>query len=163
MTVFPISSLLALVFSLPAFPQEWPVYGGSPESTRYSPLKQINRANVSRLQVAWTYDVSDGRGGLQTNPIILDGVLYANTPGGKIIALDAGSGKLKWAWTSPSRNRGARGVTYWGEGDDRRIFAGFGRFVYALDARTGEPIAGFGQDGASTCTRTLDGTRKRNR
>ena len=47
--------------------RDWPAYGGGPEGIRYSPLRQINRANVKRLDVAWTYDAADGAGGLQTN------------------------------------------------------------------------------------------------
>src|ERR1035441_2655081 len=58
---------------------DWPVYGGSSENTHYSKLNQINRANVSTLTLAWSYD-SGERGGLQTSPIIVDGVLYAYTP-----------------------------------------------------------------------------------
>ena len=91
--------------------------------------------------MAWSYDAQDGPGGLQTSPIIVDGVLYANTPKSRVIALDAASGKLLWKFDSGLDLRGAnRGVTYWAGGDDRRIFAGAGSFVYALDARTGKPI-----------------------
>ena len=66
--------------------RDWPVYGGSPEGTRYSPLKQINRSNVGQLEVAWTYEPPGGeaRGGLQTHPIIVHGVVYANTPAGHV-------------------------------------------------------------------------------
>src|ERR1700677_1192979 len=65
--------------------REWPVYGGTPEGTRYSPLTQINRSNVGRLRVAWTYEAPGS--GLQTNPIVVHGTLYGNTPGGLVIAL----------------------------------------------------------------------------
>src|SRR5881397_1680632 len=62
-------------------PVEWPVYGGGPESMRYSTLTQINRDNVSHLKVAWTFDASDGVMGseLEVNPIVVNGVLYATT------------------------------------------------------------------------------------
>src|SRR5215471_12496612 len=128
---------------------EWQVYGGNPEGTRYSPLAQINRSNVGRLKVAWTYDVSDGggRGGLQTNPIIVNGVIYGNTPGGKVIALDGATGKLVWSWDSKNSSQRVRGMTWWSQGSDRRIFAGVGRYVYALNATTGEVISSFGRDG----------------
>src|SRR5436305_10253600 len=81
---------------------DWPIYGGSPEGTRYSPLKQINRSNVSRLHVAWSYDVSAGagRGGLQTHPIVVHGTVYGNTPAGHVVALDGASGKPVWTWDS---------------------------------------------------------------
>ncbi len=60
--------------------RDWPVYGGGLESIRYSALKQINRTNVHRLEISWTYDAGDGPGGLETSPIIVNGILYANTP-----------------------------------------------------------------------------------
>src|ERR1043166_15307 len=53
--------------------QDWPAYGGGPEDIRYSDLKQINRSNVSRLEVAWTYDAADGPGDPQTQPIMVSG------------------------------------------------------------------------------------------
>ncbi|HXB74062.1 MAG TPA: PQQ-binding-like beta-propeller repeat protein [Candidatus Acidoferrales bacterium] len=153
--------------NVPAAPsREWQVYGGNPESTRYSPLKQINRGNVGRLKVAWTYDVSGGRGGLQTNPIVVNGVVYGNTPGGKAIALDGASGKLIWSWDSKITGQRVRGLTWWSArpsrggsdqgGTDRRIYAGFGRYVYALNAATGEAISGFGKDGRIDLHQDLD-------
>src|SRR6185369_10875037 len=75
--------------------QDWPVYGGTLESTHYSSLAQINRANVAKLKVAWVFD-SQEDGGLQTNPIVIDGILYAYTPSQKVIALDAATGNLLW-------------------------------------------------------------------
>jgi quinoprotein glucose dehydrogenase len=126
----------------------WPGYGGGPEETRYSNLKQINRANVARLQVAWSYDTADGAGDPQTQPIMVDGVLFGLTPKHKAIALDAATGKLLWQFDSGVMGRGAdRSVVYWSAGDDRRIFAAVQSFIYALDARTGKVISNFGKDG----------------
>jgi glucose dehydrogenase len=140
--------LLVSLLKPAAAPHDWPVYGGSPEGTRYSTLKQINRSNVGRLQVAWTFDVTGGgRGGLQTHPIVVNGVIYANTPGGKVIALDGASGKPVWTWDSRIAGQRVRGMTFWSGGAEQRIFAGFGRYVYALNAKTGEPVAGFGREG----------------
>lgn len=137
-----------LLYGADPVPLEWPVYGGGPEGIRHSSLKQINRANVSQLTMAWSYDAQDGPGGLQTSPIVVGGVLYANTPKHRAIALDAGSGKLLWKFDSGLDLRGPnRGLTYWAAGEDRRIFAAAGSYVYALDARTGKPIGGFGTDG----------------
>ena len=166
-TPFPIAALLLLAV-WPAVPQsnparkaatEWPVYGGNPEGTRYSPLKQIDRSNVARLRVAWTYDASagGGRGGLQTNPIVVGGVLFGNTPGGQIIALDGATGKPVWTWDSqmPSGQR-VRGLTWWADGADERIFAGFGRYVYALNAKTGAVISAFGDRGRIDLHQDLD-------
>jgi quinoprotein glucose dehydrogenase len=146
--------ILAALFAVPLLyaadpdPREWPAYGGGPEDIRYSTLKQINRANVSQLTMAWSYDAQDGPGGLQTSPIVVGGVLYALTPKHQAIALDAATGKLLWKFDSGLDLRGPnRGVTYWTEGGEGRIFAAAGSFVYALDARTGKPVAGFGSEG----------------
>jgi quinoprotein glucose dehydrogenase len=125
----------------------WPAYGGGPESTRYSPLDQINRQNVRRLEVAWTYD-SGEEGGLQSNPIVVDGVLYTTTPKSGVVALDAATGALRWRFDSGIETAGpSRGVTYWASGTDERIFAAQDHFLYALDARAGRPLAGFGRAG----------------
>ena len=125
----------------------WPAYGGGKESIRYSGLDQINRQNVRQLEVAWTYDTKE-EGGLQTNPIVVDGLLYATTPKHHVVALDAATGALRWAFDSGISASGPnRGVTYWASGDDRRVFVSQDQFVYALDARTGKPVASFGREG----------------
>jgi quinoprotein glucose dehydrogenase len=127
--------------------RDWPVYGGGPEDTRYSSLAQINRSNVRRLRVAWTFDSAE-TGGLQTSPIVVGGVLYAYTPSQKVIALDAATGRLRWKFDSGITGwQPARGMAYWASGQDKRILAGVMNFVYALDAGTGKPIPAFGKDG----------------
>ena len=127
---------------------DWPAYGGSSAGTRYSPLKQINRSNVARLAMAWSYDTADGAGASQTQPIVVDGVLYGLTPRHKVIALSAATGKLLWRFDPGKAGRGAnRSVVYWSSGTDRRIFSALDSFVYALDATTGKPIPGFGKEG----------------
>jgi quinoprotein glucose dehydrogenase len=143
----------AVVLALPAAAasaaasREWPAYGGGPANVRYSPLGQIHRGNVAQLEVAWTYDSKES-GGLQTNPVVVDGVLYALTPKHRVIALDAATGALRWTFDSGIPGSGPnRGVTYWAAGEDRRIFAAQDQYLYALDARTGRIAAGFGRDG----------------
>lgn len=127
--------------------QNWPVYGGDPAGSRYSPLGQINRTNVAQLQVAWQFDPSDGPAArLQAQPIIVDGILYSPTPGSSVIALDAGTGHLKWSWNSGVRTA-VRGVTYWTDGKEKRLLAAFGRYIYALDAISGQPFSNFGRNG----------------
>ncbi len=126
----------------------WPAYGGGPEGIRFSDLQQINRSNVAGLQVAWTYDTADGPGDPQTQPIVVDGVLFGLTPKHKVVALNASNGKLLWRFDSGVVGRGAnRSVVYWSSGHDRRIFASVQSFLYALDARTGKAISSFGKDG----------------
>lgn len=127
--------------------RDWPVCGGGPEDTRYSSLAQINRENVKKLQVAWSYDTGES-GGLQTSPIIVEGVLYAYTPTQKVIALDAKTGKLLWKFDSGIVGRQPnRGLATWSDGKHRRILAGIKNYVYALDAGAGKPITTFGEGG----------------
>jgi len=141
-------TFLLLVLACLVHAADWPAYGGNPEGTRYSPLRQITRANVARLEVAWSYDTADGAGDPQTQPIVVAGVLYGLTPRHKTIALDAATGKLLWQFNSGVTGRGAnRGLVYWASGTDRRIFTAVQSYVYALDASTGKPIPGFGNDG----------------
>src|ERR1700676_5335738 len=127
--------------------QDWPVYGGGPENTHYSSLGQINRSNVAQLQVAWSFD-SGETGGLQTSPIVVDGVLFGITPTQKMFAVDAGTGKLVWKFDSGIVGKQPdRGLVYWSDARDKRILVGVMNFLYALDAATGKPIPSFGQDG----------------
>ena len=126
---------------------DWPAYGGQRESDHYSSLNQINRANVKQLKEAWTFDTGE-KGDMQTNPVIIGGTLYAYTTSQKVIALDAATGKLKWKFDSGiNGTQPARGVAYWTDGKDERIFAGIMNFLYCLDARTGKPITSFGEEG----------------
>jgi quinoprotein glucose dehydrogenase len=127
--------------------RDWPAYGGAPENTHYSSLAQINRTNVKELAVAWSFDTGE-QGGLQTSPIVVDGVLYGITPTQKVFALDAANGKLIWKFDSGIKGtQPDRGLAYWASEKDKRILVGVMNFLYALDASTGKPIATFGKDG----------------
>ncbi len=127
--------------------QDWPAYGGAPENTHYSSLAQINRDNVKELTVAWSFDTGE-EGGLQTSPIIVGGVLYGLTPTQKVFALDAATGKQLWKFDSGvTASQPNRGLAYWSDGKDKRILVGAANFLYALDAASGKPIPGFGNQG----------------
>jgi quinoprotein glucose dehydrogenase len=127
---------------------DWSAYGGSAAGIRYSPLDQINRSNVNQLQVAWTFDSGEGPGGTQTQPLVVDGVLYAMTPKHNLVAVDAATGKQLWKFESGITGRGAnRGVAYWSSGDESRIFASVQHWLYALEPDTGMPILNFGNQG----------------
>src|ERR1700730_18142706 len=78
---------------------EWRVNGGT-DNIRFSPLKQITPANVKALQLAWTYDSHDAfkDSEMQSNPIIVDGILYATTPKLRVVALDAATGHEIWSF-----------------------------------------------------------------
>jgi quinoprotein glucose dehydrogenase len=131
----------------PAKRRDWPAYGGASANTHYSDLAQINRSNVKQLAVAWSFDTGE-QGGLQTSPIIVEGVLYGITPTQKVFALDAASGKLLWKFDSGIKGmQPDRGLAYWSSEKDKRVLVGVMNFLYALDANTGKPIARFGKDG----------------
>jgi quinoprotein glucose dehydrogenase len=130
--------------------KDWSCYGGGAANQHYSTLAQINRENVKRLAVAWSFDAQE-QGGLQSTPIVVAGVLYGITPAQKIFALDAATGKLLWKFDSGIRGtQPDRGLAFWSDGaaqKDRRILVGVMNFVYALDAGTGQPIESFGVHG----------------
>lgn len=131
---------------------DWPVYLGDKAATHYSALDQINKSNVARLKVAWSYDTGD-RGEFQSNALVIDGVLYTASPSRKVIALKAATGKEVWTFDPKTVRAGEpgrrqRGVVYWASGNDRRIFTGSGTYLYALDAATGKLITSFGDNGS---------------
>jgi quinoprotein glucose dehydrogenase len=155
-----VLSAVALGIPIPSQAQQadsirtWSVFGGSPNNTHYSGLDQINRDNVHTLQVAWTFDSGDQhpKSEMECNPIVVDGVLYATTPNGSVVALDAATGSVRWRFDAAEglKNIGKvrnRGVTYWADGADRRIFVGVRQYLVSLDAATGKPIATFGKAG----------------
>lgn len=126
---------------------DWPAYGGTAENNHYSSLAQINRTNVKQLAPAWSFD-SQEEGGLQSTPIVVEGVLYGITPTQKVFALDAATGRLFWKFDSGIKGtQPDRGLAYWAQGKDKRILVGVMNFVYALNAATGRPIASFGHHG----------------
>ena len=136
---------------------DWPVYGGQAAGDHYSSLSQINRKNVQKLQVAWKFDAGE-EGGLETSPIVVGRVLYAYTATQKVIALDAASGKLIWKFDSGIAGKNpVRGLSYWTDGKEGRIFAPVTNFLYALDARTGKPIPDFAEGGRIDLRKDLRG------
>ncbi len=144
----PVIALAALTLSAQGQDYRgWSAYGGGPEQIRYSSLRQINRTNVTRLQVAWTYDTGE-TGAMQTQPVVVGDVLYGYTPSHKAFAIRADTGARLWTFDPGIPDTGPnRGVMVWEAGTDRRVFAAVGNFVYALAASTGKPIATFGENG----------------
>ena len=130
---------------------DWPMYRHDLEGSGYSPLKQIDATNVSKLTQAWTMPLSD-RGGLEVTPIVVDGVMYL--PGaGHVFALDAVTGKQIWSYDVAMGP--TRGVAYWpGDKDNppRVVFTTFSRKMIELDAATGKPVSSFGKDGTIELT-----------
>jgi len=154
-------SLLILGALLAAQDGDWPAYGRDPGGERFSPLDAIRRENVAALQVAWTFRTGDayepksGRPtAFEATPLHVDGTLYLSTPVGRVIALDPVDGRQRWAFDGKApREKGygdfaSRGVSTWRRGSERRIFvATIDARLIALDAKTGKPIPGFGQQG----------------
>lgn len=133
---------------------DWVNYLGSKERNLYSSLDQINRANVTELKVAWTYETGE-KGEYQANNLIVNGVLYTPSPSRKVIALDAATGKELWKWDPKAERSGAgrgrqRGLVYWQneKGGEQRLFTGVNNYLFALDAKTGEVIRSFGENGS---------------
>ncbi len=135
---------------------EWRVYRGDPAANQYSNLAQIHAANVHHLEKVWEYNTGDAteRSSMQVNSIMVDGTLYFSTFSLNAVALDAATGEEKWFFKSAAYNEGnrdlkgrTRGVIYWEDGDDKRIFHFVKNRVYALDANTGVPISSFGEGG----------------
>ena len=141
--------LLGLMLPLPALAAgaDWAIYGGTGDGTRFSTLTQITKANVGKLTQAWRFDMAEV-GDPQTHPLAIGGVVYGYTPDLKVIALDGATGKLLWKFDSGIPARGAqRGLTWWSDGHDRRLFASVMNYLYALDPATGKPVATFGDNG----------------
>ncbi len=149
---------------------DWPYYGHDPGGTRYSPLAQINRENVSKLKIAWTFhvgDISDGsdgrkRSGLETTPILVDGTLYLTSAFNRVFALDPETGKQRWVYDPMTEIAGEygdglinRGVAAWHDSARpkskpcrTRIFeTTLDARLIALDGATGEPCLDFGNHG----------------
>ena len=164
-----VLSLVVLLFwtstgsAQPGAPDgEWRTYGGDLGSTRYSPLDQIDGDNFSELEVQWRFKTSNlgprPDFNYQATPLMVDGVLYT-TAGSRraVVALDGATGEMLWTYRLDEGERGAnalrrmsgRGVAYWsdGQGDERIFLVTIGYQLVALDASTGRPIPGFGDDG----------------
>ena len=148
---------------------EWPAYGGTYAAARYSPLTQVTKDNAKDLRVAWRWKSPDmavrarrpeiGPTFLnESTPLMVSGVLYTSTSLSQVAAIDAITGQTKWVFDPRIYDNGLgmpanlgwlhRGVAYWKRGDDERIImlTAFAQ-MYALDARTGKPVADFGKDG----------------
>ena len=146
----------------------WPVYLGDYASSHFVTASEINRQNVSSLQVAWTFDGGESdpnnRSQIQCNPLVVDGVLYGSTASLKFIALDAASGALKWSYNpfdEKFTNFGMgvnRGLIYWESPDkkEKRLYFSAGPYLHCLDATTGKPVDTFGTEGRISLKTGLD-------
>jgi quinoprotein glucose dehydrogenase len=134
---------------------DWTMYKADALSSSYSDLRQVNKENVRMLKLAWAFDPADAQpdsrpANSECNPIVIDGVLYATSGRHRVYAVSAVSGEKIWSFDPFDGEEGGgvcRGVTYWEDGGDRRILFTGGDNLFALDARTGKPMASFGSKG----------------
>jgi quinoprotein glucose dehydrogenase len=165
------AALLAVLITATLHGQEigWTANGRDPEGTRYLPASVITRENVSRLEVAWTYRTGEADSRFATRkptafeatPLVIEGTMYVGTPLGRVIALDAATGKERWTF-DPGIARNitygdfaSRGISTWldpAAAPDaacrRRIFVATPESqLYAIDARDGRACPGFGRQG----------------
>jgi quinoprotein glucose dehydrogenase len=123
----------------------WLLNGG-PGGDHFSPLTQIDASNVAQLQEAWRFDLAEG--GLQAQPLVIDGVLYGPTPDGNLVALDAATGEMKWKFeTGLPEGQPIRGLVAHGSGAAMRLMFASRNFIYAINPRTGSAIRAFGVEG----------------
>jgi quinoprotein glucose dehydrogenase len=130
----------------------WRIAGGTADAIHYSSLTQINAQNVGKLKVAWTFDSHDAYedSDIQCNPIIIDSVMFVTTPKLRVVALDAATGKQIWSFDElrgePAPHP-SRGVTYWSDQTESRIFITIGEKLIGLNAKTGKLEPNFGNHG----------------
>jgi quinoprotein glucose dehydrogenase len=159
--LFCCTCILALATATTA-PDEWSTYGHDPGGQRFSPLGSIDRSNVGKLKVAWTFRTGDiyvpkrGRPpAFEATPLFVDGSLYLATPLGRVIALDPTTGTQRWAFDSHiDKDAGygdfaTRGLATWKPKDGlRRIYiATIDARLIALDGKTGNALTDFGDNG----------------
>jgi quinoprotein glucose dehydrogenase len=129
-----------------AAPASWDAYLGGADSSQFTSLNQITTANVAKLEVAWTFPA--GRRSFMFGPLMADGLVYVLAGANDLVALDAATGTQ--VWSRPNQGAvGTRGLNYWrsADGTDRRLLYVNAGFLTAVDARTGQSLPGFGQDG----------------
>ena len=142
---------------------EWQAYGGGLGSTKYTSLDDINLDNVGDLQVIWRRPALDQKylninpnqrytSNWNAAPLIIDGVGYITNGVGLVEAFHPGTGETIWVQEPPGGPEGlpgasTRGVAYWSEGNEKRLFVQRGTFLYALNPENGKTFDDFGVDG----------------
>jgi quinoprotein glucose dehydrogenase len=153
-----VATIVATAGALTCHAQQvdWPTYNGGVDGDHYSPLHQITTANVPNLRQVWRFDAGT-EGGLQTNPLVIGHRLFGYTSNLQVIALDATTGKRLWRFDAGvSGGQPSRGLTYWTDGHQSRLFAYVMNFLFALDPATGKPILSFGEGGRLDMRKDLD-------
>ncbi len=150
-------------------PIEWRYVGADQAHTKYSAAADVTRDNVDQLEIAWQWDPGElplpelgaRPGSFQATPIMIDNVLYLSTMYNRVVALDAETGAELWAFDPRAYEREPRhafkhrGIAYWRDGEDFRIFLNSRDRLYAIDGATGRAVAGFGENGSVSLTDDL--------
>lgn len=136
------------------------MYSADATGSKYADLDQINQDNVEDLMLAWSFKTGGDtkRSTIECNPLIADGIVYITSPDLQLIALDAVKGTELWRFDQGARNRSSgvnRGVTYWQEGIDKRIFFVRGYQLFCINANDGTLIPSFGNDGTIDLRKNL--------
>lgn len=126
----------------------WPTFGHDVSNNKFSTLTDIDTTNVTRLQEAWRYEDNEEGGGVYFNPVVMDDRVIGLMPSNKLVALDAGTGKLLWEFVPDSSGipNWSKGMTYH-PGDPDRIFLISGGTLYSINAENGQVISDFGNNG----------------
>ncbi|MEO8594428.1 MAG: PQQ-binding-like beta-propeller repeat protein [Candidatus Solibacter sp.] len=156
-TAFGLAAVLAAVVTTRAQSSNdkwWPGYGNGPDNSRYFASKQINKSNVTQMEVAWTYPYSDTGG----YPIVVRGVIYGRGRNGSLVAVDAKTGKELWVRENMN-GMATRGVMYWEskDGRDQRLIFPMNSLLQEVDAKTGKSVMSFGTSGVVDLRVGIDG------
>jgi quinoprotein glucose dehydrogenase len=156
-------SLAAIYVGAQQVSTGWTDYLGGPDSSHFSPLKQVTPANVSKLDVAWSFPAGDGN--YTFSPLVVDNVAYVAADGGSLVALDATTGKQMWSHPFDRGGvkasiGGQRGLNYWESNDrsERRLFVTTSGFLYSIDALSGKEIDSFADHGRLDLKTGIDRT-----
>ena len=149
---------------------EWPIVGSGQAQTKYSMAGEITVANIGEVEIVWQWrpnekpleEYGTRPGPFQATPIMVGNVLYLSTMYTRVVALDAETGAELWSFDPRIYEGGPkgagprgfkhRGIARWSDGDDARIFLNSRDRLYAIDAATGKPDAGFGEGGSVRLT-----------
>jgi quinoprotein glucose dehydrogenase len=142
-----VAWLAATLIASHAHARDWRDYGGGPDQSKYVVMKDITKANISQLAIAWTYPSGDERA-YQFSPLIVDQVMYVLAKNSSLVALDVVTRKELWIHAN-LRGITNRGINYWESKDrkDRRLLFTIDDTLQAIDARTGKSIQSFGTNG----------------
>lgn len=152
----------------------WTEYNGDKAGSRYLAGGKVNAQSVKSMKVAWRWAMPDNKVWQdnaelrtwvnQSTPLAIDGVLYSSSPMSMVSAIDGKTGKTLWTYdpkayvegTPPNLGFISRGLSYWADGDDKRILVGTGDgYLIALNAKTGKPIESWGDKGRIDMTKGL--------